>query len=112
MKYDIKSIAAVLLAAAWIPHPMPAVAQSYTIDKPGELPVHVRATQGGATISKPGELPVHVRPTSGGFIVQKAGELPTYVRRSGGGKDGLTAADVAKYLPGIADKAENKQGKK
>ena len=171
MKNGTKIIAAVLLAA-WIPHPMPAAAQSYTIQKPGEMPVHVRATPGGATISKsgelptyvrstgsggatiskpgelptyvrpgangsatiskpgqlptyvratsgggatiskPGELPVHVRPTSGGFIVQKSGELPTYVRTSGGGKDGLTAADVAKYLPGIADKAEKRQGKK
>ncbi len=169
MNHGTQIIAAALLAT-WIPHP--TLAQSYTIDKPGQLPIHVRATAGGATItkpgelptyvrstgsggatiskpgelptyvrpgangsatiskpgqlptyvratsgggatiSKPGELPVHVRPTSGGFIVQKSGELPTYVRKSGGGKDGLTAADVAKYLPGIAAKAEKKQGRK
>ncbi|MBM4027433.1 MAG: hypothetical protein FJ280_18810 [Planctomycetes bacterium] len=58
MKNGMKIIAAVLLTA-WIPHPMPAAAQSYTIDKPGELPVHVRTTPGGATISKSGELPAY-----------------------------------------------------
>jgi hypothetical protein len=41
MRNDAKSIIAALLAA-WIPHPMPSAAQSYTIQKPGELPTRAR----------------------------------------------------------------------
>lgn len=57
MKTGAKRISITLFAAAWLSCPMPALAQSYTIQKPGELPTHVRATSGGATISKSGELP-------------------------------------------------------
>jgi len=121
MTTGVYSISVALLTAAWLSYPVPALAQSYTIQKPGELPTHVRATPGGATISKPGSLPTYVRPSSnggatislpgeqpihvratpGGFTVQKAGELPTYIRKTGGGKDAMTAADVAKYLPAV-----------
>jgi hypothetical protein len=86
MTTGVYNISVALLTAAWLSCPAPAIAQSYTIQKPGELPTHVRATPGGATVSKSGELPTYVRTTpGGGATISKPGELPTYVRPSPGG---------------------------
>ena len=95
MKNGTQIIAAVLLAAAWIPHPAPA--QSYTMDRPGQLPVHVRATSGGATITRSGELPTYVRSTgSGGATISKPGELPTYVRPSANGSATISKPEIGR----------------
>ena len=47
MTTGAKAIALALLAAAGLHHPLPALAQSYTIQKPGELPTYIRRTGGG-----------------------------------------------------------------
>ncbi len=65
-------------------------AQSYTVQKPGELPTYVRPSPGGGwTITTPGQLPTYVRPNpGGGETIISPGQLPTYVRPSHG--DGWT----------------------
>jgi hypothetical protein len=71
---------------------MSAHAQSYTIQKPGELPTYVRPSPGGgSTITRPGQLPIYVRPSpGGGATINTPGKLPTYVRPSPGGGSTIT----------------------
>lgn len=47
MTTGVYSISVALLTAAWLSCPVPALAQSYTIQKPGELPTYIRKTGSG-----------------------------------------------------------------
>lgn len=52
-----------LLAASLLLAAVSATARSYSINKPGELPVHVRpAPGGGYNVQRPGQLSIRVRP--------------------------------------------------
>ena len=60
-----------------------AFAQSYTIQRPGQLPTYVRPNSiGGATVDTPGQLPTYITPNYGGGYTE-------YVARTGQEAPGL-----------------------
>lgn len=67
--------------------PAQAADPSYTIQKPGYLPIYVRpAAGGGVTVNAAGQLPTRVRPSAGGgSTVSTPGKTPTYIRSAAGG---------------------------
>jgi hypothetical protein len=74
-----------ILAVASLMLSAPAMAQnSYTIQRPGQLPQTVTPTpNGGAVISNPGHLPTIVTPGGNdSYVVHTPGQLPTIIRRN------------------------------
>jgi hypothetical protein len=62
---------------------------SFTIQRPGELPTHVYSRPGGGyTVIDPDRLQTYIDRTINGYRVNRPGELPAYIYRPHSDPDG------------------------
>jgi hypothetical protein len=82
IRYDRKKYGPMALALVVLMIAITALADGYTIYRPGELPIQVeRNVGGGYTVYEPGKLPQTITPSgNGGYTVNTPGELPTQIQ--------------------------------